>query len=166
MSGMKLRFAPVALLVLSLALAACSSMPRLESPKVAVDRVRIDRMTGTDAQFTVFVNLANPNDREIAVDAIDADVRIEDIAVGTAHLALPLRLPARGEASAALSAHAEWSAALRAAGEIARRAETRSGAAATVRYAVSGVATLDGGRTIPFSRSGEFAWSRGNAPMK
>ena len=32
-----------------------------------------------DAQFTVVVNVTNPNDREIAIDAIDADVRIEDV---------------------------------------------------------------------------------------
>ncbi len=149
-------------LLATLLLGACASLSRLEAPKVAVDAVRVDRMTGTDAQFTVIVSLTNPNDRDIAVDAIDADVRFEDVAVGAVHLAAPLRLPARGEASATLSAGANWSAALRVASEIARRMQ--AGGEPTVRYAVSGTATLDGGRTIPFSRAGEFAWSR-NIPV-
>lgn len=140
-------------------LAACATTPRLEAPKVSVDRVRIDRMTNTDAQFTVVLNLVNPNARAIAVEAIDADLRIEDIAIGTAHLSEPVRLPAHGDATASLSVRTGWAATLRAAAEIARRAESGN-APATIRYAVSGVATLDAGRTIPFSRAGEFAWSR------
>lgn len=146
-----------------LAVAACATVPRLEAPKVSVERVRIDRMTAADAQFTVVVGLLNPNEREIAVDAIDADLRIEDIAVGTAHLAVPVRLPAGGAATAELVTTAGWAAALRAAGEVARRAEMQRPTAPTVRYAVSGTATLDGGRTIPFSRAGEFAWPGGKA---
>ncbi|MEO8751107.1 MAG: LEA type 2 family protein [Casimicrobiaceae bacterium] len=142
--------------------AACATA-RLEAPKVTVDRVRIDRITNAEAQFTVVMNLVNPNDRALAVDAIDADLRIEDIAIGTAHLAEPVRLPPRGEASAALTVRAGFAATLRAAAEIARRAETANGAAPTVRYAVSGVATLDAGGTLPFSRSGEFAWARPGA---
>ena len=150
----------------SLAVAACTTMARLESPKVTVERVRIDRMTAADTQFTVVVGLLNPNDREIAVDAIDADLRIEDIAVGTAHLAAPVRLPAGGEALAELGTRAGWAAALRAAGEAARRAEAQRGAQPTVRYAVSGTVTLDGGRTIPFSRAGEFAWPIANGQAR
>ena len=60
---------------------------------MSVDRVRVDRMTNADAQFTVVLNLVNPNEQAIAVDAIDAELRIEDIAIGTAHLAEPVRLP-------------------------------------------------------------------------
>ena len=144
-------------------LAACATVPRLEAPKVSVERVRVDRWTGVDAQFTVILNVANPNDREIVIDAIDADVRIEDVAVGTAHLAAPVRLPARGETTAALTARAGLAGALRAAAEIARRAEAAGGTLAPVRYAVTGTATIDGGRTIPFARSGEIAWPRNAA---
>ena len=147
-------------LVAAMLFAACATTPRIEPPNVSVDRVRVDRMTNADAQFTVVLNLVNPNEQAIAVDAIDAELRIEDIAIGTAHLAEPVRLPGHGATTASLRVRAGWAATLRAAAEIARRAETRNGAAPTVRYAVSGIATLDAGRTLPFSRAGEFAWPR------
>jgi LEA14-like dessication related protein len=162
-SGKRIGF-PALWLVAAMLVAACAATPRLEAPKVSVDRVRIDRITNAEAQFTVVMNLVNPNARALAVDAIDADLRIEDVAVGTAHLAEPVRLPAHGEATAALTVRAGWAATLRAAAEIARRAEAGNGAP-TVRYAVTGIATLDAGGTLPFSRSGEFAWSRtGSSP--
>ncbi|MEO8755879.1 MAG: LEA type 2 family protein [Casimicrobiaceae bacterium] len=153
----------VACLATVLLVAACATT-RLEAPKLTVNGVRLDRMTAADTQFTVIVSLVNPNEREIAVDTIDADLRIEDVGVGAAHLAAPVRLLPRGETTASLVAHTSLSAALRAAAEIARRSETQPGGASSVRYSVSGMATLKGGGTIPFSRSGEFAWSRNGAP--
>jgi LEA14-like dessication related protein len=151
------------LVVAAMLVGACATAPRVEAPKVSVDRVRIDKLTNADAQFTVVVNLVNPNERAIAVDAIDADLRIEDIAIGTAHLAQPMRLPPRGEAAASLTVRAGWAATLQAAAEVARRDEMANGATPTVRYAVSGVAILDAGPAIPFSRAGEFAWPRTGA---
>ncbi|MEO8509069.1 MAG: LEA type 2 family protein [Betaproteobacteria bacterium] len=147
-----------------LALAACATTAGLEAPKVTVDRVRIDRMTAADTQFTLVVGIVNPNDREIMVEAIDADLRIEEVPVGTAHLAAPVRLPPRGQTSASLIVRTGLSAALRAAAEAARRAEALRGTTPTVRYAVSGTAAVDGGRVIPFARSGEFAWTRNTQP--
>jgi LEA14-like dessication related protein len=152
--------------VAAMLVGACASVPRLEVPKVSVDRVRIDRMTNTDTQLTVVLNLVNPNDRLLAVDAIDADLRIEEVAIGTAHLAEPIRLPAHGETSASLTVRAGWAATLLAVAEAARRAQAGNGAAPTVRYGVSGVATLDTGATLPFSRTGEFPLPRTGASMQ
>jgi LEA14-like dessication related protein len=152
--------------VAAMLVGACASVPRLETPKVSVDRVRIDQMTNADAQFTVVLNLVNPNDRLIAVDAIDADLHIEDVAIGTAHLAEPIRLPARGETTASLTIRAGWAATLLAVAATARRAQTGNGAAPTVRYGVSGVATLDTGGTLPFSRTGEFPLPRMGASLQ
>lgn len=140
---------------LALMLGACATVPRLEAPKVVAAELRIDRLTGVDAQFTVTLALANPNDRDISVNAIDAVVRIEDVSVGTAQLVAPIRLAARGEAPVALTVRAGLADALRAAAAVARRAET--GGASTARYAVTGTAVLDGGLSLPFSRSGELA---------
>jgi len=140
-------------------LAACAgSPPRLSAPRVVVDSVRVERITGTEASFLVTLNLTNPNAREIAVDAIEANVSIEDVPVGSATLTAPLRLPANGEATATLQARAGIAAALGIAADLAQRAQEQraSGQPTRVRYAVSGTATLEGGVPIPFSRSGDF----------
>jgi len=146
-----LRFTLCCMLVLG----ACATLPRLEPPKVVAAELRIDRLTGVDAQFTVTLTLANPNDRDINVNAIDAAVRVEDVAVGTAQLVAPIRLAARGEAPVPLTVRAGLADALRAAAAVARRAE--AGGPATARYAVTGTAVLDGGLSLPFTRSGEIA---------
>ena len=139
-------------------LAACAAAPRLVAPRVTVEGVRLERITGGVARFDVVLNLTNPNPREIAVDAIEASVTVDDVPVGTATLKEPLRLPANGEATATLQARAGLAAALRLAADFAQRAQEQkgSGQPTQVRYAVSGTATLEGGWSIPFSRSGEF----------
>jgi len=53
-------------------------------------------------------------------------------------------------------AKADLVSSLRASGEIARRLAEEKLPSPTVRYSVSGVVTLEGGSTIPFSRAGEF----------
>ena len=140
------------------ALAACADAPRLVAPQVAVDSVRLERITGTEARFDVTLRLRNPNAREIAVDAIDANVTVDDVPVGNATLKDPLRLPANGEATANLQARAGLSAVLRVAADFAQRAQEQKGTGmpTQVRYAVSGTAILEGGWSIPFSRNGEF----------
>jgi LEA14-like dessication related protein len=139
-------------------LAACAETPRLAPPRVAVESVRMERITGTEARFDVSLNLRNPNAREIAVEAIEANVTIDDVPVGSAILKSPLRLPANGDATAILQARAGLSAVLRVAADFAQRAQEQKGTgeATRARYAVSGTATLEGGWSIPFSRSGEF----------
>lgn len=143
--------------VLALVLVGCATLPRLEAPKVVATDLRVDRLTGVEALFTVTLTLANPNDRDIQVDAIDAAVRIEDVPVGVARLAAPVRLAARGEAPVALAVRAGIADALRAGAAVARRVEAAGSTAPTARYAVTGTAVLDGGLSLPFSRSGEFA---------
>ena len=143
--------------MLALVVGACATGTRLEAPKVVGTELRIDRLTGVDAQFTVTLMLANPNDRDINVDAIDATVRVEDVPVGVARLTTPVRLAARGQAPVALTVRAGLADALRAAAAVAKRAEAGGGAPLTARYAVTGTAVLEGGLSLPFSRSGELA---------
>jgi len=150
--------ARIPLLIAASVLAACAGAPRVAPPRVAVESVRLERITGTEARFDVMLNLTNPNARELAVDAIDASVTIDNVPVGTATLKEPLRLPANGEATATLQARAGLAAVLRLAADFAQRAQEQkgSGQPTQVRYAVSGTAILEGGLSIPFSRSGEF----------
>ena len=139
-------------------LVSCATAPRLAAPRVAVDSVRLDRIAGGEARFDVMLRLTNPNPRELAVEAIDASVTIDDVPVGTATLKEPLRLPANGDATATLQARAGLAAVLRLAADFAQRAQEQkqTGQPTLVRYSVSGNATIEGGYAIPFSRSGEF----------
>jgi LEA14-like dessication related protein len=139
-------------------LASCGGIPKLEAPRATVNSVSVDRINGLEARFSVTLDLTNPNDRDIAVDAIDATVMIEDVPIGTAALAAPVRLPARGEASAILQARAGFDAITRIAAQLAQRTQEQraTGGATLVRYTVAGTATLEGGLTVPFSRSGDF----------
>ena len=139
-------------------LVSCAAGPRLVAPRVAVDSVRLDRIAGGEARFDVMLRLTNPNPRELAVEAIDASVTIDDVPVGTATLKEPLRLPANGDATATLQARAGLAAVLRLAADFAQRAQEQkqTGQPTLVRYSVSGNATVQGGYSIPFSRSGEF----------
>ena len=148
----------IALLLAACALAACADAPRLTPPRVTVDTVQLERITGTEASFIVTLNLANPNARDIAVDAIDANLTIEDVPIGNAILKSPLRLPANGEAQATLQARAGINAVLRVVVEMSQRAQEQkaAGQGTRIRYAVNGSATLEGGWPVPFSRSGDF----------
>jgi len=154
-----MRLPPAIAVVLGVALlAACAAAPRLVAPRVAVDSVRLDRIAAGEAHFDVMLSITNPNPRELAVEAIDASVTIDDVPVGTAALKEPLRLPADGQATATLQARAGLAAVLRLAADFAQRAQEQKGRSqpTQVRYSVSGKAAVEGGYTIPFSRSGEF----------
>ena len=142
--------------------------PRLDVPKVTVVSVSADRITGTQAFFTVILGIANPNDREVSVAAAEANLTIEGTPVGMATLAAPMTLPAKGESTATLNAQANWDAALKIAAELAVRARAPgfSGQIPTVRYTVSGVAVLEGGLPIPFNRSGEFRMGGGRTEVR
>lgn len=123
-----------------------------------MSRVEVDRLTPTDARFNVFVTIVNPNERAIAVEAIDANLRIEHVVIGTAHLAEAVRLPARGETMARLVARADLPSSLRAAAQVASRAQVEGPAFAGIRYAVEGSAVIDGGSIYPFARNGDIPW--------
>jgi LEA14-like dessication related protein len=144
-----------------LALGACATTGRLQPPTIRVTDITIDSFTSADAKFTLQVALANPNFREVAVEALAAELRIENVPVGTAQLAAPLRLPSRGEATASMVASADLVSSLRASAEIARRLDRDKSASPGVRYAVTGTVNLEGGVVVPFSRAGEFKLSIG-----
>jgi len=151
----------LALALASAFLVAACATTRLEPPAVAVSRVTIDGFAGASAQFTIVLALSNPNDREIAVEAIAAELRMEDVVVATVRLAEPVTLPARGETTARLAGRTDLASSLQAAAQLVRRLDGKADGRPAVRYNVNGTATLAGGRVIPFSRSGEFAF-RGN----
>jgi LEA14-like dessication related protein len=143
----------IAALVVVLGVAACASMARIEAPKISVTSVELARLDGPDAYFDVTVQLQNPNQREMAVDALDVSLAIEGERVAQAALTSPVRLPARGDATATLSARTGMDAVLRAAAAAMRRGAALS--TPTLRYMIEGEALI-GTSHYPFSRSGEL----------
>jgi LEA14-like dessication related protein len=155
---MKIRWHVALSCIAVAALASCAGVPKLVPPRATVNSVSVERVAAGEARFSVTLFIANPNDRDLAVDAIDATLTVEDVPIGSAVLAAPVRLPARGETSAILNARAGLDAIARIAAQIAQHANERpaEGAGAVVRYTVAGTATLENGMIIPFLRSGDF----------
>ncbi len=139
---------------------AAAALPARAEPTVAVESVRIERITSAEADFAVTLTVTNPDANELSMDDARAKLEVEGVNVGRAKLTEPLRVPAGGQAVAKLVAHADWNATLRAALAAAKRAEAQPNADPTVRYAVSGVAFVFGGLPVPFARNGEFTWPR------
>ncbi len=144
--------------LMAVALAGCAVMPRLVAPEVRVEAVRVESLSVGEARFAVLLDVVNPNDRTLVVETLDAQLQIEGVVVGTARIDAPAHLPARDRAATTLLVRTQWSAALRAAAAVAKRAEAAPAGRMAVRYAVTGVATLDGGRRFDFRRDGEMAW--------
>ena len=156
---MKARSPRVAALVLTLFVVACAALTLRDPPRIDIVDVRLDRVVGPDAYFSVEVTLTNRADRDLVVDALQGTLAIEGESIADASLVTaPVHLPAKGSASAEMSAHTGMDAVLRAAAAAMRRgaANAQPGARPTLRYTIEGSATLAGGARVPFRRSGEL----------
>jgi len=156
-----MRIPPWRALVAALVLvaAACANFgPRIEPPKVNVVDMRLDRIEGADAWFVAHVILDNPNDREVAVDSLDATLSIEGEVVANAALTTPVKLPANGSAPAEIAARTGVDAILRAVANAMRRIGdgTPPGTSPSLRYTLEGQAKLANGLQVPFRRTGEL----------
>ena len=141
-------------------LAACAAFgPRLAAPTVTVMEVRVLQLDGAQAVFGAAVELMNPNPIDVEIQGLDAALTIEDEPVATAALVSPVRIPARGNAAAELSARTGVDALMRAAALAIRRGTVTPGRAPTLRYAIDGVAVFSGGLRVPFRRGGELGLS-------
>ena len=153
------RRSAIAVVGLALAAAGCASFgPRIEPPTVTVLDVRLDRLESADAWFVANVELSNPNDREVALDALDATLTIEEQPVANAALVRPVTLPPLGKANAEIAARTGVDHLLRAIASAMRRLGSDRGPilAPSLRYSLEGTARLQGGLRVPFRRSGEL----------
>jgi len=145
-------------LLLSLALAGgCAMLPR-HPPRIEVTGVRIDRIVGPDAQFTVALSLTNPDASDVAINALEGSLAIEGERVAEATLKSPVNIAAGGTAQAELSARAGMDVVLRAVAAAMRRPvdSNAKGPRPTLHYAFEGSATLANGARLSFGRSGDI----------
>jgi LEA14-like dessication related protein len=148
------------------ALAACATLPLAHPPKIDVVGVGLDRVVGPDAYFSVVVSVSNPDDREVAIDALDATLSIEGQKIAQAELKTPVRVPAHASATAELTAHAGMDAVLLAVAK-AMQLGMRGGPTGSVpslHYAIDGRARVNGGASVPFSKSGDVGKQAPKAP--
>lgn len=150
----------LAIVALALAMTSCATFgPRLAPPTVTVNEVALESLDGLQARFVAGVTLANPNDREVAVDALEATLAIEGEPVATANLVAPVTLPANGKADAQIVARTGMDAILRAVAAAMRRLGTPGLPMTTspaLHYVIEGNARFAGGLRVPFRRSGEL----------
>jgi hypothetical protein len=140
-------------------LAACAGLQPGIPPRIDVVGVRLDRVVGPDAYFTVSVQLTNDSADDIVIDALQGALAIEGENVAQAALAVPnVRIPAHGTARAEMTSHTGMDAVLRAVAAAMRRGATivAPGAHPALRYSIDGSAVLNGGYRLPFSRKGEI----------
>ena len=150
----------LALAVFAVLVASCATFgPRIAAPTVTVNDVALESLDGAQARFVAGVTLSNPNDREVAVDALDATLSIEGEPVATANLVAPVTMPANGKADARIVARTGIDAILRAVAAAMRRLGTPGAPFTTspaLHYVIEGNARFVGGLQVPFRRSGEL----------
>lgn len=136
---------------------ACASLPLAHPPHIDVVGVSLDRVVGPDAFFSVAVSVSNPDDREVAIDALEATLSIEGQRIAQAELKTPVHVPAHASATAEMTAHAGMDAVLFAVAK-AMQLGMRGGHAGSVpslHYAIEGRARVAGSASVPFSKSGD-----------
>ena len=141
------------------ALAACGALPPRNPPRVEVVGVELERVDGPQAFFGITLQLTNDGADDIVIDAVQGALAIEDEKIAQAALvSAPVRVPAHGTARAQMRAETGMDAMLRAIAAAMRRGATlvAPGGRPTLRYSITGSATLAGGYRLPFSRAGEI----------
>jgi LEA14-like dessication related protein len=137
----------LALVAAVLAVAACALVPpRIDPPEVALADVRIERLGADDIQATLVLDVTNPNDTDVALDALAFTLALAGEQAVEASMPGRQTLPARGRARIDVVARASFDAWRRAIDAAVRRG--------TVAYEIAGTATVDG-RRLPFLRRGQ-----------
>ena len=137
-----------AALALAAALAGCAAIPRLEAPEIVAVNVRMADIRLPAIRLDVELELRNPNAVDVAVAALDADLEIGGERAGSARLASPVTLPARGTSRVTVQASGDASVAL-------AGAARALGSVRPLDFAVRGTLVLADGTAFPFLRRGQ-----------
>jgi LEA14-like dessication related protein len=129
--------------------AACAALPQKPlPPRVALDAVRVTRITAADARFVLALAVSNPNAYDLAVSALDVDLAVDGEPLVAGSLKAPVVLAAGADTRVEIEARMTLNALAAAFDRLARRT--------TVRYDVKGTAVVQDGLRLAFSRSGEL----------
>ena len=139
----------------TLVLAGCSSLTKLETPRLSIVNVQVQKSDLFEQRLLVRLRVQNPNDRILPIRGITyrLEVQGEDFAQGAS--ASPFDVPAFGEAEFDMTVTANMATAL-------LRMATRRGASGkaveALDYRMVGKVSLSSGllRSIPFEETGSI----------
>jgi LEA14-like dessication related protein len=143
-------------LITSLLLAACASVaPKIETPEVTLESVRVVRIVDNRAEISVGLRLHNPNDITLAVKAVDYDITLDGRPAMNGHTVRVEPLPARGEGKVEVAGRVDVGA--------VATALMALGSQIPVPYTLKGTLTMEGWAPIAFSHSGKIPLSKFDA---
>lgn len=147
-----LRSARTGVAVLSLIIAACSTMPRdFETPKVSIANIVPKEMTLMEQRFDVQVRIQNPNNYDLVINGIRFDIAMNGQEFGIGMSGAKVTVPRFGSEVT----NGEVITGL---GSILRQAQQFSSGGSKVQYSLKGKAYAEspGIFTIPFEDTGDF----------
>ncbi len=147
MRGIKLATAVVVSTIC--ALQSCAAFaPRPIVPRVQVEGVRAGSLVDKAVTLVIALKVTNPNAFAVAIDQVEAEVRIEGSPTATGHLPMPVTLVANGDTHVDVEAHTTLDALSR-----LLEAALRKGRLA---YEINGFAVVQDGRRITYEKQGEM----------
>jgi len=141
-----------ALVAVLFAIACTSARPKIDPPAVTLESVRILGIADAKANISLTLRVANPNNFDLAVDAVDFEVTLDGRTATSARSVRIEPLPAGGESKVELAGRVDVTA--------VAGALMTLGSQLPVEYVLKGSATMRDGTTLPFSRKGEIPVAR------
>jgi len=137
------------LLAIGVFTAGCTSLTKLKTPDLKVVGVSFLGGDGHHQQLQLLINVDNPNNKQIAVKAIDYQLSLAGTHVAEGSSAEPFTLPALGQTQFRLNANADLDSLIKVVGAHLNDS--------TVDYQATGVLHLAEGvlREIPFKGHGQ-----------
>ncbi len=143
------KFVTAVVIAMMCALQSCAAFaPRPIVPRVQIEGIRTASLVNNAVTLLVAITVTNPNAFSVAIDQVEADVRIEGMPAATGRLPAPVTLAANGDTHVEVEARTTVDTLSRLV-EIA----VRKGHLA---YEVNGFAIVQDGRRITYQKHGEL----------
>jgi LEA14-like dessication related protein len=142
-----------ATLIVTVLLAACALLPKLEAPKLSIVGVQIVSGDLFTQRLKMRVHVQNPNDRALPVKGLEYTIEVEGQQLASGESAASFEVPALGEAEFDMNVTTSLAGAL-----LKLLARGPNGLGQDVAYRIRGKVSLSEGlfRSIPFDEHGTF----------
>ncbi|MDR1276544.1 MAG: LEA type 2 family protein [Candidatus Accumulibacter sp.] len=126
---------------------ACGGAPR--RPEVALEGIRLDRISFEDQGFLLRLRVRNPNAFDISLESLRFTLEVEGKSLASGALGEPVRIPGGGDAAVEVAARGRLGAFFR-----LLRDRRKQGGDRKLAYRIHGDAGLAGFGELPFDRKG------------